>query len=103
MKILDYELKSLAGRGAFSEVWRAEKNSRPVAIKLLNAVSVSSAALLESLRFEFWVLKDLRHPNVVTVHDFGATEDGRVFLAEEWLDGTDLKTFCRGKSFSECE
>jgi serine/threonine-protein kinase len=92
-RVLNYRLKERVGEGACAEVWRAEKNGHDCVLKILKASEASGNAqnFLESLRFEFWVLKDVRHPNIVAVHDFGVTEEGEVFLAEEWLDGTDLK------------
>lgn len=104
MKILDYNIKEQIGRGGFSEVFRAEKNGHDFAVKILNAPSgVQAEDLLARMRYEFWVLKDLDHPHVAKVHDFGCLVDGRIFLVEDFIAGGTLKDFCVNRVFAECE
>lgn len=75
-----------------------------VAIKVIKPpIGLSSSKLLEMLRYEFWVLKDLNHPNIVRVKDFGQLADGRVFMVQEYVVGVHLKDYCQGRSFSELE
>lgn len=104
MNILDYNLKDRIGQGGFSEVFRAEKDGQNYAIKILKApAGLGAEELLARMRYEFWVLKDLNHPHIVKVHDFGALEDGQLFLVEELIQGQTLKAFCTNRAFSECE
>jgi transcriptional regulator with GAF, ATPase, and Fis domain/serine/threonine protein kinase/tetratricopeptide (TPR) repeat protein len=104
MKILDYQFKERIGRGGFSEVYRAEKDGRVFAVKILNAPAGTKAEdLLARMRYEFWVLKDLDHPHIAKVRDFGCLEDGRVFLVEDFIAGVTLKDFCSDRPFAECE
>ncbi|MBI2339859.1 MAG: sigma 54-interacting transcriptional regulator [Deltaproteobacteria bacterium] len=104
IKILDYELRRSLGKGAFSEVFLGEKGDKRVAVKLMKPPEgISADLVLSSLRYEFWVLKDLAHPNIVHLEDFGALPDGRIFLIEEFLDGVPLDVFCPGRPFSEYE
>ncbi|MFF8472413.1 SAV_2336 N-terminal domain-related protein [Streptomyces sp. NPDC015414] len=72
-------------------VWRAEDRAarRTVAVRLHGTVT-------DPVRREGFVtaarrLKELRHPNVVTVHDAGVV-DGTPFVVMEHLDGIPLNT-----------
>ena len=108
-QILGYQLGELLGKGSFSEVYKGKKGehmaaSHQVAIKLMRPQSaIDPQTILSSLRYEFWVLKDLVHPNIVRLFDFGQLDDGRIFLIEEFLEGETLDQFCRNRSFAECE
>jgi tetratricopeptide (TPR) repeat protein len=77
------------------EVFRAtdRENGQTVAIKLLR----QGAGRDEAARFrrEIAVLADLRHPNVVQYVDHGTWNDGRPYLAMEWLEGEDLQARTR--------
>jgi|GEM_PF-1576169 len=103
-KVLDYELVALIGKGASSEVYKGKKEDRFVAIKIMVPPAHLDAELLvAALRYEFWVLKDLAHPNIIRILDFGQLPDGRLFLVEEFLEGLPLDVYCRERSFAECE
>lgn len=103
-KVLDYKIETHIGAGSFSEVYQARKDNQLYAVKLMRPPQNTSAEdVIQSLRYEFWVLKDLNHPNIIRLHDFGSLPDGRVFLVEEFLQGCDLKTFCQQHTFTECE
>jgi transcriptional regulator with GAF, ATPase, and Fis domain/tetratricopeptide (TPR) repeat protein len=102
--ILDYELIQLLGKGTFSEVYQAKKANEVVAIKLMRPPSnIDAETLLSSLRYEFWALKDLSHPNIIRAKDFGQIADGRIYLIEEFLEGVALDAFCRQRKFTHCE
>lgn len=100
--ILDYKIIRLIGKGGFSEVYLAQKGDQDFAIKvMMPPPGVKSEDVLQSLRYEFWVLKDLIHPHIVRVYDFGQLSDGRIFIVEEFLQGVTLEQFCFKKKFSE--
>lgn len=107
--ILGYEIQALIGKGSFSEVYKARKGLGPgldqiVAIKVMKPPTKSLAhKIMSSLRYEFWVLKDLSHPNIVRLFDFGELDDGRVYLIEEFVSGVPLDVFCVNHSFGACE
>jgi len=83
-----FELKSLAGKGGMGEVWRAyDKHQRTdVAVKVLRIQGLASERFVR----EAQVLSTLDHPHVVRYVAHGATEDGQLYLAMEWLEGEDL-------------
>ncbi len=45
-----------------------------------------------AFRHEFEVLAGLSHPRLSQVHDFGTTENGRVYFTRDYVVGDDLKT-----------
>jgi len=91
-----YRVDSVLGVGGMGAVCRAhdEKLEREVAVKVVTAV-VADPAEQERLRARFHrearAAARLRHPNVVTVHDFGSDPSlGIDFLVMELLSGEDL-------------
>ncbi|WP_438013804.1 protein kinase [Sorangium sp. So ce315] len=73
------------------EVFRARDvtTGAPVALKLLHADAERPEETERFLR-EARLLADLRHPGIVEYLAHGKAQDGRPFLAMEWLSGRDL-------------
>ncbi|WP_437774463.1 serine/threonine-protein kinase [Sorangium sp. So ce1097] len=73
------------------EVFRARDmtTGAPVALKLLHADAERPEETERFLR-EARLLADLRHPGIVEYLAHGKAQDGRPFLAMEWLSGKDL-------------
>ncbi len=93
-----YEITGLLGAGGFALVYRARQLNinRPVALKILNAPNNPQARIAYQERFlrEAQTAALIRHPNVVTIHDFGIIEDPgdrRPYIVMELLEGHDLK------------
>ncbi len=86
-----YVLRERLGRGATSIVYHAHHPSldRDVAIKVLAADLVEVPGFLERFRREARSVSRLRHPNIVTVFDFG-TQDGITYMVSELLPGGTL-------------
>lgn len=91
-KLGRYRLQSILGQGGFGTVYLAHdpEMDRPVAIKIANLKLLLSdqgrAAFLQEARS----VARLRHPNIVTVYDFGQEADGRCFLVYEFIEGMNL-------------
>ena len=87
-----YRIVSLLGRGGMGEVYRADDLilGAPVALKFLPAHVADDPASAQALRDEVRLARLVSHPNVCRVHDIGAAENGRPFLAMEYVDGEDL-------------
>jgi len=87
-----YRLGELLGAGSTGQVFEATHVDleRRVALKLLTARQPEA---LEAFRREAKMVAQLRHENIVAVHDFGMTSDKSPYLAMELLDGQSLAEF----------
>ena len=93
-----YEILGELGRGGMGIVHRARDTvlDRIVAFKVLpDALKENPQALRNFLR-EAKSAAQLNHPNIVTVYDAGE-QDGRYYIAMEYVDGTTLKEILRRK------
>lgn len=93
-KVLDgrFTLRALLGVGGMGAVYRAHQHSmdRDVAVKVLRSDLARSEQ--EVLRFfrEARAASKLSHPNIITVFDFGQSEDGLLYMVMELLQGKPL-------------
>ena len=91
-----YRVGEALGFGGMGAVFRAhdERLGRDVAVKVLTAASADPAeqeVLRARFRREARAAATLRHPNVVTVHDFGTDPGSELdFLVMERLPGKDV-------------
>lgn len=89
-----YQIDKLIARGGMSTVYLAHqtKLNRPVALKVLSPPPAGdeAAAFEHRFRREAQTLAQLDHNNIVVLHDYGETEDGRYYLAMEYIDGPRL-------------
>ena len=87
-----YELREQLGRGGMAVVFRAYQPSldREVAIKVLQNPS-GDADFVERFRREARSISRLRHPNILTVYDFGE-QDGLAYMVGELIEGGTLAT-----------
>ena len=90
-----YAIETLIGAGGMGEVYRATdpRLKRTVAIKVMRD---ASRGLLE----EAQAMAKLSHPNIVVVYEAGLV-DGRVFIAMEYVAGTTLRAWVKGRSWRE--
>lgn len=85
-----FRLESLAGQGGMSVVWRATDTvlEHETALKFLPLVLASDPASLADLRHEARRARDLAHPNVCRVYDYGQDpEHGLAWISMEFLRG----------------
>jgi serine/threonine-protein kinase len=87
-----YRVEARVGSGAMGAVYRAEHAvlGRRVALKILNRDRLVGGDTVQRFRREAQALSALHHPNTVRVFDFGASDEGMLYLAMELLEGEAL-------------
>jgi eukaryotic-like serine/threonine-protein kinase len=94
-RIIDrkYRLDAKIGFGGMGDVYRASRLliGDHVAIKILHAAHVSDPQAGERFRREAQAAARLRHPNAVSIHDFGVSSEGLVYLVMELVEGQNLR------------
>ena len=93
-----YRLLKKIGEGASGEVFESEhiELERKYAVKVLSAAHTAAHDAVDRFRREARAVAKLSHPNLVKLHDFGKSIDGRVFLAMELLRGKTLDVHAEG-------
>lgn len=87
-----YRLERLIARGGMGGIYQAiqEGLARTIAVKILNPEFVNNQNALERFRREALAIAGLKHPNIVTIYDFGVTQSGGSYIAMEYLKGRSL-------------
>lgn len=88
-----YEVQSLLGIGGMGRVCKGHQRvvERSVAIKILPSGPGVDESLAQRFHLEALATSRLVHPNTITVHDFGQTDDGSLFIVMEHLTGNTLE------------
>lgn len=89
-----YEIGDRLGEGAMGRVYRARQVTldKEIAIKVLHRHLTGDARITRRFHREARAASRLAHPNSLQILDFGATDDGVLYIAMELLDGEDLQT-----------
>ncbi len=87
-----YELREKLGEGGMGSVFRAQRLLIEdfVAIKFVRPEVLENPDVRQRFYQEAQVAARIKHPNVVTIHDFGETGEGLVYLVMEFLEGMSL-------------
>ncbi len=95
-RIGKYDVIGVLGRGGMGVVYRARdaRIGRDVAIKTLTEGYSGNPDMLKRFYQEAGHTGNLKHPNIVTVYDFG-DEDGLPYIVMEFLDGEPLDKIIR--------
>ena len=87
-------IESVIGSGGMGTVYKGFEAhlQRPVAVKVLNTMSGTNQRSVSYFMQEARVLSKLRHPNLVSVIDFGQESDGTLLMVMEYIPGRSLES-----------
>ncbi len=89
-----FKILGFVARGGMGKVYRAEQTplGRICAVKVLhpNYSGEHDPEFHKRFFLEASMTSKLRHPNTVTIFDYGSTEDGTYYMAMEYLEGYTL-------------
>ena len=90
-----FHVEELIAVGGMGAVYRGAQMplGRKVAIKVLLPALQDDRELVKRFFQEAKILSELSHPNVVALIDFGAADDGSLFLVTEFLHGVSLDDY----------
>jgi eukaryotic-like serine/threonine-protein kinase len=93
-----YRVVEELGRGGMAVVYRGEdvQLGRAVAVKVMHAHLESTPEAVERFRREARAVAALKHPNIVEIFDYAASEgpDHPAMIVTELIEGPSLKRFC---------
>lgn len=93
-----YEFLESVGSGGMGIIYKAKHLglNKMVAIKLLHPYLLNPETIMRFQR-EARTASNLRHPNLITVQDIGATDDGQPFMVMDFVSGQSLSELIKEK------
>lgn len=87
-----YELVGQIGAGGMGRIYRAVQSPLgvEVCVKTLHQRATVDPQFAARFEREARTTSQIRHPNVVSVYDFGTHTDGSMYLVMEYIQGTSL-------------
>lgn len=89
----NYVIERQLGKGGMGQVFLAWHTviRRPCAVKILHASQGEQQTAVARFEREVQLSAALTHPNTITIHDYGRTEDDQFYYVMEYLAGLDLQ------------
>ena len=93
-----YKIIAAVGAGGMGEVYLAHDTrlGRKIALKLLPTHFTTDKDRLRRFEQEAHAASTLSHSNVCVIHEVGETENGRHYIAMEYVDGVTLRQHLAG-------
>lgn len=100
--VAGYIIESVLGAGGMGTVYRAKHPTLPRhdALKVLSGDHSHDDQFRERFLREADLAATLDHPNIVAVYNRGETEDGHLWIAMQYVDGTDADKELRAQRIS---
>lgn len=94
-----FELQELLGKGATGSAYKARDVllDRIVAIKILHSFLLANPRAVERFKQEAMAGSSLLHPGIARVYSQALSEDGRLYLVMDYLEGTSLADILKQK------
>jgi tetratricopeptide (TPR) repeat protein len=91
-----FDLEEEVGAGGMGRVYRVQDKTldEVVAIKVLPPEMASNPEIVERLKGEVKAARQLTHPHIIRIHDFGALGEMK-FISMEFIEGPTLKQLIR--------
>ena len=103
--ILHYNILRKLGSGGMGDVYLAEdtKLRRPVALKILPAEMGSDPQRKRRFLQEAHAASILSHPHICVIYEAGETDEGVLYIAMEYVEGTTLASRINGHPMATAE
>ena len=103
--ILHYNILRKLGSGGMGDVYLAEdtKLRRPVALKILPTEYSSDSQRKRRFLQEAHAASILTHPHICVIYEAGETDDGVLYIAMEYVEGTTLASRINGHPMAAAE
>ncbi|WOG93163.1 hypothetical protein DCAR_0312444 [Daucus carota subsp. sativus] len=94
-----YELGRLLGKGNFAKVYHARniKTGMSVAIKMIDKEKIMKVGMIEQIKREISVMRLVKHPNIVQLHEVMASKSKVYFVMEHVRGGELFSKVAKGK------
>lgn len=86
-----YELGRVLGQGSFAKVYHARNvvTGENIAMKVVGKEKVIKVGMMEQIKREISVMKMVKHPNIVELHEVMASKT-KIYFAMEYVKGGEL-------------
>ncbi|KAG8052964.1 hypothetical protein GUJ93_ZPchr0001g30630 [Zizania palustris] len=86
-----YELGRMLGQGSFAKVYHARNlaSNQSVAIKVIDKEKILRVGMIDQIKREISVMRLIRHPNIVQLHEVMASRS-KIYFAMEYVRGGEL-------------